>query len=119
MIGFTALTLAIFIAFGTLLGTLIKQRQAFIALAFGISLPLFFLSGAFGPISFNTEATGLCSALSRVLCHRVAAACFPQLYAEYLWIRHQCADPLCLCARVDYSGWHCIEAKHSCKLISA
>jgi ABC-2 type transport system permease protein len=54
VIGFTALTLVIFIAFGTLLGTLIKQRQAFIALAFGVSLPLFFLSGAFGPISFNT-----------------------------------------------------------------
>jgi ABC-2 type transport system permease protein len=72
MIGVTALTLAIFIAFGTLLGTLIKQRQAFIALAFGISLPLFFLSGAFGPISFNTEAL------------QVFAQIFPVYYAIVL-----------------------------------
>jgi ABC-2 type transport system permease protein len=72
VIGFTALTLAIFIAFGTLLGTLIKQRQAFIALAFGISLPLFFLSGAFGPISFNTPAL------------QVFAQLFPVYYAIVL-----------------------------------
>ncbi len=53
MIGFTLLTLAIFIALGTLLGTLLKQRQAFTGLAFGVAIPLFFISGAFGPISFN------------------------------------------------------------------
>lgn len=52
VIGFTLLTMVIFIAWGTLLGTLIKQRQAFTALALATSLPLFFLSGAFGPISF-------------------------------------------------------------------
>jgi ABC-type multidrug transport system permease subunit len=53
VIGFTLLTLAIFIALGTLLGTLLKQRQAFTGLAFGTAIPLFFISGAFGPISFN------------------------------------------------------------------
>ncbi len=53
MVGFTLLTLSIFIALGTLLGTLIKQRQAFTGLAFGVAIPLFFVSGAFGPISFN------------------------------------------------------------------
>lgn len=53
MIGFTLLTLAIFIALGTLLGTLLKQRQAFTGLAFGVAIPLFFVSGAFGPILFN------------------------------------------------------------------
>ncbi len=72
MIGVTALTLTIFIALGTLLGTLIKQRQAFIALAFGIALPLFFLSGAFGPISFNTEAI------------QIIAQIFPVYYAIVL-----------------------------------
>jgi ABC-type multidrug transport system permease subunit len=56
VIGFTLLTMIIFIAWGTLLGTLLKQRQAFIALAFGTSIPLFFLSGAFGPISFFNDA---------------------------------------------------------------
>lgn len=54
MIGFTLLTLIIFIALGTLLATLLKQRQVVTALAFGTAVPLFFLSGAFGPISFNT-----------------------------------------------------------------
>jgi len=50
---FTCLTIIIFVAVGTLLGTLLKKRQAFLPLAFGTSLPLFFLSGAFGPISFQ------------------------------------------------------------------
>jgi ABC-2 type transport system permease protein len=72
VLGFTALTLAIFIAFGTLLGTLIKQRMAFIAMAFGITLPLFFLSGAFGPIAFNTQAI------------QVFAQLFPVYYAIVL-----------------------------------
>jgi ABC-2 type transport system permease protein len=52
--GFTLLSLLIFNSLGTLMGTLIKQRQPVIALTMGISLPLFFLSGAFGPISFTT-----------------------------------------------------------------
>jgi ABC-type multidrug transport system permease subunit len=50
------LTLIIFIALGTLIGTFLKQRQAVVALAIGVSVPLFFLSGAFGPISFTTPA---------------------------------------------------------------
>jgi ABC-2 type transport system permease protein len=49
---FTLLTIIIFVAWGTLLGTLLKKRQAFMPLAFGTSLPLFFISGAFGPLSF-------------------------------------------------------------------
>lgn len=57
VIGFNLLFLLIFIAFGTLLGTLLKNRMPVTALGFGISIPLFFLSGAFGPISFDTAAT--------------------------------------------------------------
>ena len=56
VIGFSLLCLVIFIALGTLLGTLIKQRSPVVALAFGTSIPLFFLSGAFGPLSFDTPA---------------------------------------------------------------
>ena len=33
-----------------------KQRQPVLALSFGTSIPLFFLSGAFGPLSFSTPA---------------------------------------------------------------
>lgn len=56
VLGYTLLTLIIFIALGTLIGTLLKRRQAVTALALGLSIPLFFLSGAFGPISFTTPA---------------------------------------------------------------
>lgn len=72
VIGFTLLTLIIFIAFGTLLGTLLKQRQPVVALAMGTSIPLFFLSGAFGPISFTTPII------------QVLAQIFPVYYAIVL-----------------------------------
>jgi len=58
VIGFTLLTLAIFIVWGTLLGTLLKQRMSLTLLAIGTSVPLFFLSGVFGPISFEPVAIG-------------------------------------------------------------
>jgi ABC-type transport system involved in multi-copper enzyme maturation permease subunit len=72
VIGYTLLTQIIFIALGTLLGTLLKQRQAFAGLAFGSTIPLFFLSGAFGPISFNTPII------------QVFAQIFPVYYAIVL-----------------------------------
>ena len=72
VIGFNLLCLVIFIALGTLLGTLIKNRQPVTALAFGTAIPLFFLSGAFGPISFDTAAT------------QVLAQIFPVYYAIVL-----------------------------------
>jgi ABC-2 type transport system permease protein len=72
VIAFSLLTLVIFVAFGTLLGTLLKQRQPVVALAFGVTIPLFFLSGAFGPISFNTPAI------------QVIAQIFPVYYAIVL-----------------------------------
>jgi ABC-type multidrug transport system permease subunit len=72
VVGFSLLTLFIFIALGTLLGTLFKNRQPVLALSFGVSLPLFFLSGAFGPISFTTPAI------------QVIARIFPVYYAIVL-----------------------------------
>jgi ABC-2 type transport system permease protein len=72
VIGFTLLSLLIFIAYGTLLGTLLKVRQPLIALAFGTSIPLFFLSGAFGPITFGTQII------------QVIAQIFPIYYAIVL-----------------------------------
>jgi ABC-type transport system involved in multi-copper enzyme maturation permease subunit len=56
VIGFALLTQVIFIAWGTLLGTLFKNRTPVLALAFGTSIPLFIVSGAFGPLSFTTPA---------------------------------------------------------------
>ena len=70
---FTLLVTVIFIAYGTLLGTLLKRRQAFAALAIASSVPLFFISGAFGPISFGNNVV-----LS------VLAQLFPMYYAVVL-----------------------------------
>ena len=72
MIGFTLLTMVIFVAYGILLGTLLKQRQAFTVLAFASSLPLLSLSGVFGPISFNPPLI------------QVLAQLFPPYYAIVL-----------------------------------
>jgi ABC-type transport system involved in multi-copper enzyme maturation permease subunit len=69
VIGFGLLTLVIFVAWGTLLGTLFKNRTPVLALAFGTSIPLFILSGAFGPLSFTTPAI------------QVIAQLFPVAYA--------------------------------------
>jgi len=63
VIGFGVLTLIIFLAWGTLLGTLFKNRTPVLALAFGTSVPLFILSGAFGPLSFTTPAVQLIAQL--------------------------------------------------------
>lgn len=72
VLGFGILTLFIFLAVGTLLGTLIKNRQPVVALSFGISIPLFILSGAFGPIAFSPPAI------------QVVAQLFPVSYAIVL-----------------------------------
>jgi ABC-2 type transport system permease protein len=72
VIVFTLLTLVIFIALGALLGTLLKQRQSLTALALGTAIPLFFASGPFGPISFETQAV------------QVIARIFPVYYAIVL-----------------------------------
>ena len=52
LIGFTLLILALFTAWGTLLGAWLKRRTPVATLAIGLCVPLFFLSGPFGPISF-------------------------------------------------------------------
>jgi ABC-2 type transport system permease protein len=52
LIGFTVLILALFNSWGTLLGTWLKRRTPLATLAIGLCVPLFFLSGPFGPISF-------------------------------------------------------------------
>jgi ABC-2 type transport system permease protein len=52
LIGFTLLILALFTAWGTFLGAWLQRRTPLATLAIGLCVPLFFLSGPFGPISF-------------------------------------------------------------------
>src|SRR5215469_16872110 len=52
LIGLTLLILALFTAWGMLLGAWLQRRTPLATLAIGLCVPLFFLSGPFGPISF-------------------------------------------------------------------
>ena len=69
LIGFTLLILALFTAWGTLLGTWLRRRTPLATLAIGLCVPLFFLSGPFGPISFFAPI------------EQVVARIFPVYYA--------------------------------------
>jgi len=54
MVGFSLLLIAMFVAFGTLIGTLARNRRTVIPLSMGTALPLFFMSGAFGPANWGS-----------------------------------------------------------------
>jgi ABC-2 type transport system permease protein len=53
-IGVALLTLAVFVAAGVALGTVTRDRSLVAVLTRGVPVPLFFLSGVFGPLSFQT-----------------------------------------------------------------
>lgn len=57
LLGFVLLLMIIFVALGTLIGTLIRRRQAVIPFSIGLSIPIFFLSGAFGPATWGDPIT--------------------------------------------------------------
>ena len=63
-IGFGLLLIAIFVSVGTLIGTLTRRRQSVIPLSFGLALPLFFLSGAFGPANWGSPIAAAIAYLS-------------------------------------------------------
>ena len=69
LVGFTLFILALFTAWGTLLGAWLKRRTPLATLAIGLCVPLFFLSGPFGPISFFASI------------EQVVARTFPVYYA--------------------------------------
>lgn len=52
-LGYALLLMIMFVALGTLFGTLVKRRQAVVPLSIGLALPVFFLSGAFGPVNWG------------------------------------------------------------------
>ena len=53
-VGTVLLMSAVSVAAGTLIGNLLKQRQTVTLLTRGSSVPLFFLSGVFNPITYST-----------------------------------------------------------------
>lgn len=66
LIGFSLLLMVTFVAIGTLVGTLLKQQTPVIPLSIGISLPIFFVSGPFGPANWGTPAAAFLARLSPV-----------------------------------------------------
>ena len=56
VIGVSLLTLLVFVAAGVALGMGLKERAALTTITRAVAVPLFFLSGVFGPISFSTPA---------------------------------------------------------------
>jgi ABC-2 type transport system permease protein len=54
LVGFALLLIAIYVSLGTLFGTFLRRRQAVVPLSFGLTLPLFFISGPFGPVGWGS-----------------------------------------------------------------
>ncbi|QQE79004.1 ABC transporter permease [Alicyclobacillus sp. SO9] len=69
-VGVTLLTLFVFISLGVAIGSVAKSQFVVTPFAFALGLPLFFISGAFGPITWSTPAAA------------VIARIFPVAYAN-------------------------------------
>jgi ABC-2 type transport system permease protein len=54
---FIFLLMVMFVSLGSLIGTLFRRRQAVIPLSIGLAIPIFFLSGAFGPATWGDPIT--------------------------------------------------------------
>jgi ABC-2 type transport system permease protein len=66
LFAFVLLLMITFVAFGALIGTLIHRRQAVIPLSIGLSIPVFFISGAFGPAVWGDQVTAAITQLQPV-----------------------------------------------------
>ncbi|HEY5002770.1 MAG TPA: ABC transporter permease [Ktedonobacteraceae bacterium] len=55
LVGYTIVTLALFSALGTVLGLIIKQRRLITTVTLASALPIFFVSGPLGPVTFETK----------------------------------------------------------------
>jgi ABC-type multidrug transport system permease subunit len=66
LLGFALILMVTFVALGTLVGTLVRRRQAVIPVSLGISLPIFFMSGAFGPVTWGSAVVATFARLQPV-----------------------------------------------------
>ncbi|HEX8969469.1 MAG TPA: ABC transporter permease [Chloroflexota bacterium] len=56
VLGYTFVVMLTFVSIGLLVGTLVRRRTTVIPLSIGLGLPVFFISGAFGPVQWGTPA---------------------------------------------------------------
>jgi ABC-2 type transport system permease protein len=59
MLGAGLVLLIVFVGIGLAVGSRLRSQRAVVPLSFALGLPLFFISGAFGPISWTTSANAL------------------------------------------------------------
>jgi ABC-type multidrug transport system permease subunit len=57
--GFAVLLMTAYAALGLVLGNLVRRQQAALPLALGMALPLFFMSGPFGPVNWPGGLSGV------------------------------------------------------------
>lgn len=81
LLGFALLLMVLFTALGTLAGSLIRRQQAAIPLCLGLALPLFFLSGAFGPANWGDQVVYAVARLEPVY---YAIAVFQQAFHGFV-----------------------------------
>jgi len=77
VLGFTLLVMVTFISLGLLVGTLVRRRTTVIPLSLGLALPVFFVSGAFGPVQWGTPALAFIAQIQPVY---YAIAVFQQAF---------------------------------------
>jgi len=65
-VGVSLLTLLVFDAAGVMLGLALKQRMTLTTITRAVSVPLFFLSGVFAPITFSTAPVQVMARLTPV-----------------------------------------------------
>lgn len=70
LVGVMVALTVVFVALGMAIGSQLRSTWAVIPLAFALGLPLFFISGPFGPISWGTQASA------------TVARVFPVVYAN-------------------------------------
>jgi ABC-2 type transport system permease protein len=66
VLGYTLLVMLTFVSLGLLAGTLVRRRTTVMPLSIGLSLPVFFISGAFGPVQWTSASLALISRLQPV-----------------------------------------------------
>jgi ABC-2 type transport system permease protein len=59
LIGFSLLLMITFAALGSFIGTMVRRRQAVIPLSIGLTIPVFFISGAFGPAIWGDKSIAI------------------------------------------------------------
>ena len=80
VVGFGALMIAVFLSLGVLVGTVVRKRQSAVPFAIAVFLPLFFLSGPFGPANWLGSLPGAIALVSPLY---YAIAVFQHAFAGY------------------------------------